>query len=80
MKCKYAAVNTLNSFHLVHQAQLAVRSASPGFAEKPSVVGGDSQVENILVKVIIFASMFLNSFVLPHSCQQTHIAKIFNSE
>lgn len=41
-KSKFAAVNTLNSFPLVHQAQLAVRSAFLAFAEKPVGVGGDS--------------------------------------
>lgn len=42
MKCKFAAVNTHNHFPLVHQDQLAVRSAFLGFAEKPVGVGGDS--------------------------------------
>lgn len=42
MKCQFAAVNTRNSFPLVHQAQLAVRSAFLGFAEKPVGVGGDT--------------------------------------
>lgn len=78
MKCKFAAVNTHNSFSLVHQAQLAVRSAFLGFAEKAVDVGGDSWVENVFVKMKIFTSMSLNCFVLPHSCQQTSIAKIFH--
>lgn len=77
MKCKFAAVNTHNSSPLVHQTHLAMRSDFLGFVEKPVGVGGDSQVKNVLVKVKIFALMFLNPFVLSHSFQQTLIAKIF---
>lgn len=80
MKCKFAVVNTYNSFSLLHQDQPAVRSVFSGFAEKAVDVGGLSQVENVLVKVQIFTLMFLNCFVHPHSCQQTWIAKIFYFE
>lgn len=78
LKCKFAAVNTHNSSPLVHQAHLAIRSDFLGFVEKP--VSGDSQVRNVLVKVKIFALMFLHPFVLAHSCQQTLIAQIFHFE
>lgn len=80
MKCKFAVVNTYNSFSLLHQDQPAVRSVFSGFAEKAVDVGGLSQVDNVLVKVQIFTLMFLNCFVHPHSCQQTWIAKIFYFE